>query len=254
MFALRSSQLWLASHSIVQQRAGRRQLSELRRTTPRSENILACLLPSPSNGVLTSWASKSSTKPQSSTPPLGAGIPAKERLHRRRGTVSTKWCLLHNPTSLRSRYPFLCFRRDSPTTQTRTEVNPERADDDYSWISRGRNGTASSKRWKLYRPLLVCILEQDLATTWVTIETVAKEMEYRSMTLQIEFRKRLHVVSHHPPVRQSGSDCISTGSRSVEQCQSPEKYDINMDNVPLAIPTQSKCRVQCCRGSNLPMA
>jgi len=65
------------------------------------------------------------------------------------------------------------------------------------------------------------------------------------MTLQIEFeRKRLHVVIHHFPVRESGSDCTSTGSRSVQECQSPEKYDINMDNVPLAIPTQSKCRTR----------
>jgi hypothetical protein len=58
------------------------------------------------------------------------------------------------------------------------------------------------------------------------------------MTLKIECeRKRLHVVIHHLPVRQSGSDCTSTGSRSVQECQSPEKYDINIDNVPLTIPT-----------------
>ena len=43
------------------------------------------------------------------------------------------------------------------------------------------------------------------------------------MTLQIEFeRKRLHVVIHYLPVRQSGSDGTSTGSRSEQECQSRE--------------------------------
>jgi len=99
MLALRSSQLWLASHSIVQQRAGCRQLSELHRTTPRSKNILACLPASPSNGVATTWSSKSSTKlrnfvnAQLSTPPLGAwfsGNPWQRALHRRRGQWARK--------------------------------------------------------------------------------------------------------------------------------------------------------------------
>ncbi|KIK00324.1 hypothetical protein K443DRAFT_612326 [Laccaria amethystina LaAM-08-1] len=56
-----------------------------RSTTPRSENIL-----SPSNGVPTTWASKSSTKLDSALTPGFQGIPSKERLHRRRATVSTK--------------------------------------------------------------------------------------------------------------------------------------------------------------------
>ena len=72
-----------------------------------------------------------------------------------------------------------------------------------------------------------------------------KDIEYRSMTLQIEFeRKRLHVVIHPLPVRRRGSEYTSTGSRSVQECRSPEKYDKNIDNVPLAIPTQPKCRTR----------
>ena len=85
-------------------------------------------------------------------------------------------------------------------------------------------------------PIVISL--QDLVITRVTIETVAKEIEYQSMALQIEFeRKRLHVVIHHLPVCRSGSDCA--GSRSVHECQSSEKYAINIDNIPLAIPTQS---------------
>ncbi|KIJ91608.1 hypothetical protein K443DRAFT_477560 [Laccaria amethystina LaAM-08-1] len=79
MFSLRSSQFWLESHSIVQERAGRRPLSEQHRTTPSSDNILACLPPPPATGFL----------------PLGPvpdfqGIPAKECLYRRRATMNTK--------------------------------------------------------------------------------------------------------------------------------------------------------------------
>ena len=104
-------------------------------------------------------------------------------------------------------------------------------------------------------PNPIVISLQDLVVTWVTIETVAKKIDYQSMTLQIEFeRKMLHVGIHHLPVCRSGSDCTSTGSRSVHECQSPEKYGINIDSVPLAIPTQSQCRVQSCPGSNSPTA
>ena len=102
-------------------------------------------------------------------------------------------------------------------------------------------------------PIVISL--QDLVVTWVTIEIVAKEIDYQLMTLQIEFeRKMLHVVIHHIPVCRSGSDCTSTGSRSVHERQSPEKYGINIDNVPLAIPTQSQRRVQNCRGSHSPTA
>ena len=48
-------------------------------------------------------------------------------------------------------------------------------------------------------PIVISL--QNLVVTWVTIETVAKEIDYQSMTLQIEFeQKRLHVGIHHLPV------------------------------------------------------